>query len=73
MKLVILEDVESVAKWSASYIIDKINNFNSTDRRFVLGLPTGTDISYLRRSLWSDGGTEKNLKIFYYLSLIYYT
>lgn len=42
MKLVILDNVESVADWSANYVIEKINNFVPTpNKNFVLGLPTG--------------------------------
>lgn len=43
MKLVILEDVEKVAEWSANYVIEKINNFQVAhpQQYFVIGLPTG--------------------------------
>lgn len=43
MRIVIHPDKEQVAKWTANYIIEKINNAKSTDDNpFVLGLPTGS-------------------------------
>lgn len=43
MRLIPLKNAEQVAKWSARYIVDRINQFNPTeDRPFVLGLPTGS-------------------------------
>lgn len=42
MRLIPLHNDEQVAKWSARYIVDRINKFQPTeDRPFVLGLPTG--------------------------------
>lgn len=42
MRLIPLKNADQVAKWSARYIVDRINQFNPTeDRPFVLGLPTG--------------------------------
>lgn len=42
MRLIPLKTADQVAKWSARYIADRINQFNPTeDRPFVLGLPTG--------------------------------
>ncbi|HDR1022952.1 TPA: glucosamine-6-phosphate deaminase [Pasteurella multocida] len=42
MRLIPLKNAVQVAKWSARYIVDRINQFNPTeDRPFVLGLPTG--------------------------------
>lgn len=42
MRLIPLHNDEQVAKWSARYIVDRINKFQPTEERpFVLGLPTG--------------------------------
>ncbi len=42
MRLIPLNTAEDVSKWSAEYIVDRINKFNPTpERPFVLGLPTG--------------------------------
>ncbi|MDO5053909.1 MAG: glucosamine-6-phosphate deaminase [Pasteurella oralis] len=42
MRLIPLQNAEQVAKWSARYIVDRINQFKPTEERpFVLGLPTG--------------------------------
>lgn len=42
MRLIPLNDDEQVAKWSARYIVDRINKFQPTEEHpFVLGLPTG--------------------------------
>lgn len=42
MKLIIADDVTSVADWSARYVLKKITNFKpGPDKYFVLGLPTG--------------------------------
>lgn len=42
MRLIPLSTAKQVGKWSANYIIEKINAFNPTaERPFVLGLPTG--------------------------------
>nr|WP_113864655.1 glucosamine-6-phosphate deaminase [Brenneria salicis]NMN92226.1 glucosamine-6-phosphate deaminase [Brenneria salicis ATCC 15712 = DSM 30166]RBP67562.1 glucosamine-6-phosphate deaminase [Brenneria salicis ATCC 15712 = DSM 30166]RLM32451.1 glucosamine-6-phosphate deaminase [Brenneria salicis ATCC 15712 = DSM 30166] len=43
MRLIPLTTAADVGKWSARYIVGKINAFNpSADRPFVLGLPTGS-------------------------------
>lgn len=43
MKLIILESIDSVAQWSAKYVLKKILEFQpGPDRYFVLGLPTGS-------------------------------
>ncbi|WP_424410103.1 glucosamine-6-phosphate deaminase [Pasteurella sp. PK-2025] len=43
MRLIPLKNAEQVAKWSARYIVDRINQFNPSESRpFVLGLPTGS-------------------------------
>lgn len=43
MRLIPLQTAEQVAKWSARYIVDRINHFKPTENRpFVLGLPTGS-------------------------------
>ncbi|MCD4640380.1 glucosamine-6-phosphate deaminase, partial [Proteus mirabilis] len=42
MRLIPLSTAQQVGKWSANYIVEKINAFApSADRPFVLGLPTG--------------------------------
>ncbi len=42
MRLIPLNTAEEVSKWSAEYIVDRINKFNPTpEKPFVLGLPTG--------------------------------
>lgn len=43
MRFIPLNNEKNVGTWSAQYIADKINAFNpTTDRPFVLGLPTGS-------------------------------
>ncbi|CAF1171824.1 unnamed protein product [Adineta ricciae] len=43
MRLVITDDYNSMAEWSARYIKKRINDFKpGPDRLFVLGLPTGS-------------------------------
>ena len=43
MRLVIKPQATDVGKWTANYIIDKINAAKpTTDKPFVLGLPTGS-------------------------------
>ena len=43
MRLLILENYESIIRWTADYIIKRINDFApSSDKAFVLGLPTGS-------------------------------
>eukprot|EP00386_Alphamonas_edax_P014049 GDKI01043248.1.p1 GENE.GDKI01043248.1~~GDKI01043248.1.p1 ORF type:complete len:300 (+),score=73.55 GDKI01043248.1:77-976(+) len=43
MRLIILNDPDAVAEWTATYIIKRINAFKPTpERPFVLGLPTGS-------------------------------
>ncbi len=42
MRLIPLNTAEEVSKWSAEYIVDRINKFKPTpEKPFVLGLPTG--------------------------------
>jgi len=43
MRLIIQPDYQNVSRWTAEYIVDKINKFNATpEKPFVLGLPTGS-------------------------------
>ncbi|CDL79427.1 glucosamine-6-phosphate deaminase [Xenorhabdus cabanillasii] len=43
MRLIPLTNASDVGRWSAHYIVSKINEFNPTaERPFVLGLPTGS-------------------------------
>lgn len=42
MRLVICDNVNYVAEWSAKYVLKRINDFNPNENKyFVLGLPTG--------------------------------
>lgn len=42
MKLIIQDDVKSVAEWSARYVLKKITDFKpGPDKYYILGLPTG--------------------------------
>jgi glucosamine-6-phosphate deaminase len=43
MRLIIQENYEQISKWAAAYIAQKINDFKpTTDKPFILGLPTGS-------------------------------
>jgi len=43
MRLLIHRDYEDICRWTAEYIINRINSFSpSRERPFVLGLPTGS-------------------------------
>ena len=43
MRLIIEKDYEQLAEWAAEHVIKRINDFNPTSqRKFVLGLPTGS-------------------------------
>lgn len=43
MRVIIKENYEKCALWTANHIVETINNFNPTkNRQFVLGLPTGS-------------------------------
>lgn len=43
MRVIIRNNYESMSKWTADYIVEKINRFNpSPEHPFVLGLPTGS-------------------------------
>jgi glucosamine-6-phosphate deaminase len=43
MRIVIQPDYESLSKWVANYVVDKINQFKpAKDKPFILGLPTGS-------------------------------
>ena len=43
MRIVIQPDYESLSKWVAKYVADKINQFKPTkDKPYILGLPTGS-------------------------------
>ncbi|BAX79974.1 glucosamine-6-phosphate deaminase [Labilibaculum antarcticum] len=43
MQVIILPDYNTISKWTANYIVRRIDLFNPTaDRPFVLGLPTGS-------------------------------
>src|SRR5665647_707012 len=43
MRLIIQPDISGISKWAANYIATRINKFTpTTERPFVLGLPTGS-------------------------------
>lgn len=43
MRLIIEKDYDSLSKWAAEHVIRRINDFKPTaERKFVLGLPTGS-------------------------------
>ena len=43
MRVIIQPNYELVSKWTASYVVKKIRDFNPTPKKqFVLGLPTGS-------------------------------
>lgn len=43
MRVIIEPDYEQLSRWTAEYVIKRINEFNPTpDHKFVLGLPTGS-------------------------------
>lgn len=43
MRLIPVNDAQSVSKWAANYVASKINQFQpTTERPFILGLPTGS-------------------------------
>lgn len=43
MRLIIEKDYASLSVWAAKHVIDRINDFRPTpERKFVLGLPTGS-------------------------------
>ena len=43
MRLIIEPNYEQLSKWAANHVIERINAFKpTTDRKFVLGLPTGS-------------------------------
>jgi glucosamine-6-phosphate deaminase len=42
MRLVICNDIDNVAEWSAKYVMKRIKDFKpNANKYFVLGLPTG--------------------------------
>ena len=42
MRLIISENSDNVAEWSAKYVMKRINDFKpNANKYFVLGLPTG--------------------------------
>ena len=43
MRLIIEPNYEQLSRWAAEHVVKRINEFNPTpDRKFVLGLPTGS-------------------------------
>lgn len=52
MRVIIQPDHESVSKWAANYVAAAIKKFNpDEDRKFVLGLPTGSSPLSMYREL----------------------
>ncbi len=52
MRVLIQSDYTSVSKWAAKHVADSINKFQPTaDRKFVLGLPTGSSPIGMYREL----------------------
>lgn len=46
MRLIILDSSKDVAEWSAKYVLKRINDFKpGPNRYFVLGLPTGKNMT----------------------------
>ncbi len=69
MRLIIHQDYEGVSRWSAAYIANRIKEFNpSTEKPFVLGLPTGSTPLGIYRELirlYSEGSLSfKNVVTF---------
>ena len=43
MRVIIQSDYQKMSQWAANHVIERINAFNPTpDKKFVLGLPTGS-------------------------------
>ena len=43
MRVIIEHDYQSLSEWAANYVAQRINQFQpSSERPFVLGLPTGS-------------------------------
>ncbi len=52
MRVIIVKDFESVSKWAANYVAEKINKHNPTpEKPFVLGCPTGSSPLGMYREL----------------------
>ena len=52
MRVIIEPDYEQLSRWAAEHVIKRINEFNPTpDRKFVLGLPTGSSPVGMYRNL----------------------
>jgi len=52
MRVLIQSDYKAVSKWAAQYVAQTINNFQPTpERKFVLGLPTGSSPLGMYREL----------------------
>ena len=52
MRVLIQSDYDSVSKWAAQHVADTINACTpSADRKFVLGLPTGSSPPGMYREL----------------------
>ncbi|GHV71998.1 glucosamine-6-phosphate deaminase [Spirochaetia bacterium] len=52
MRLIVHKDYAAVSHWAAAYIADRIRNFSQTnEKKFVLGLPTGSSPLGIYREL----------------------
>lgn len=49
MRLVIQDNAEQVTDWAARYVLKRVKDFNpGPENYFVLGLPTGKYIIFMR-------------------------
>ena len=52
MRVIIEQDYESMSRWAAEHVIERINSYKSEGgRKFVLGLPTGSSPEGMYRAL----------------------
>ena len=52
MRVIIEKDYDRLSKWAAEHVIKRINEFNPTpERKFVLGLPTGSSPEGMYKAL----------------------
>jgi glucosamine-6-phosphate deaminase len=52
MRVIIEQDYESMSRWAAEHVIERINSYKPEGgRKFVLGLPTGSSPEGMYRAL----------------------
>ena len=62
MRVIIEADYQSLSQWAANYVVSKINKANpTTEKPFVLGLPTGSSPLGMYKALIQATKTEKFL------------